>query len=161
MEIRNRTITGYIRFFYTPKNQDDLYGTANLAFNKTRTWINQKVVAIDKDIINQIRVAISAIENHMNLASTRWTGGIFSDSKGTVVGTANIPSTYVSNIFDQETLYVKSMFTELSDRIAFLASRANLDITNEAPQLVLDTSLSQGWVEAMRTIINNIEARVT
>lgn len=157
MEITERTKTGYLRFFYTPFNESDLYGTVNLAFNQTRTWINQKTIAIDRDVINQIRLAISNIETTLGLVATRWTGGTFADSKGSVSGVVTQPLTYKSNIYNQQTLYVKGIFQEISDRVLYLAGRTGVITTVEEPKLILSKSLSIAWIEAVRTIINNIE----
>lgn len=159
-EIRDRFIQGYLRFFYQPKEAIDFYGSGRLALNRTRTWISQKVLPIDRDILNQIRLAVANIENEMGLVSTRWTGGTFADSKGTISGTISQPATYRSNIYLGQTIYVKGMFEEISSRVLALAARADVSTQNESSSLILGEVLTPAWIEGIRTIINNIERQL-
>ena len=158
IEVKERVLTGFLRFSYLPRNAVDYFGSANLEFNKTRTWIFQKYIDIDSDVINQIRIAIAAVENKMGIASTRWTGGSYTDIKSTVSGIPNLTNTYKSNIIATETLYVSTMFQEITTRLAYLSARLDIGASELINKLVVGTSLTPSWIESARTIINLMEA---
>ena len=156
-EITDLVSTGYLRMSYIPRQAEDYFGTAKLQFNKSRTWIYQKFLTIDKDVINQIRVAIAAIENQIGLVSTRWTGGIFTDTKATATGTPNVPASFNTNIVNEQTLFVSIIADEISIRLVELAAKTNVSITDLSTSIEVKNSMSPRWIESVRTIINRIE----
>lgn len=160
-EIIEKNKTGLLRFDYVPNDDDDYFGTQNLAVNRIRTNVVQRFIKITDNVVNQMRAAISNMEVELDLLQSRWIGGRFTDSFGVINGDPNTPETIESNIIPNQTLYNSIIFEEIAESVERVAATIGYDLSTYSSKFRIRNQLiGTAWIESIRSSINELEGQI-